>query len=108
MPPKGVTGSTITMLNDTCRQPDSAHPAGPAIEAKEKKMPEPRANTRRVRPTGRRCEKDGEKWTPHSRQRTAPLAGKKVWQALTDPAHLREWASLLKPMGAWGTVGNHG
>src|SRR2546426_8110832 len=27
----------------------------------------------------------------HSRQTTAPLAGK-VWQALTDPAQLREWA----------------
>jgi hypothetical protein len=27
----------------------------------------------------------------HSRQTTVPLAGK-VWQSLTDPAHLREWA----------------
>ena len=27
----------------------------------------------------------------HSRLRTAPRAGK-LWQALTDPAHLREWA----------------
>ena len=40
---------------------------------------------------GARIEKDGEKWTlvlvrelRHSRD--------KVWQALTDPAHLREWA----------------
>jgi len=26
MPPTDVTGSTITMLNDTCGQPHSAHP----------------------------------------------------------------------------------
>ena len=43
------------------------------------------------RAVGARIEKDGEKWTlvlvrelRHSRD--------KVWQALTDPAHLREWA----------------
>jgi uncharacterized protein YndB with AHSA1/START domain len=39
----------------------------------------------------------------HSRQRTAPLAGK-VWQALTDPAHLREWAPF-EADGSLGTVG---
>src|SRR5438128_6192697 len=41
----------------------------------------------------------------HSRQRTAPLAGK-VWQALTDPAHLREWAPFEADgnLGAVGTT----
>ena len=41
--------------------------------------------------SGARVQKDGEKWTlilvrelRHSRE--------KVWQALTDPAQLREWA----------------
>jgi uncharacterized protein YndB with AHSA1/START domain len=41
--------------------------------------------------SGARIQKDGEKWTlilvrelRHSPQ--------KIWQALTDPAHLREWA----------------
>src|SRR5206468_7455204 len=41
--------------------------------------------------SGAQVRKDGEKWTlilvrelHHSRE--------KVWQALTDPAHLREWA----------------
>src|ERR1022692_2786815 len=29
----------------------------------------------------------------------------KVWQALTDPAHLREWAPF-EADGSWGTVGN--
>ena len=40
----------------------------------------------------------------HSRQRAAPLAGK-VWQALTDPAHLREWAPF-EADGSLGTVGS--
>jgi hypothetical protein len=37
------------------------------------------------------------------RQRTAPLAGK-VWQALTGPAHLREWAPF-EADASLGTVG---
>src|SRR4030081_3476883 len=38
-----------------------------------------------------------------SRQRTAPLP-EKVWQALTDPAHLHEWAPFDTD-GSLGTVG---
>ena len=54
---------------------------------------------------GARVEKDGEKWTlvlvrelRHSRQ--------KVWEALTDPAQLREWApfEVDGSLGAVGTV----
>ena len=36
-------------------------------------------------------EKDGEKWTLIL-VRELRHAPEKVWQALTDPAHLREWA----------------
>ncbi len=52
---------------------------------------------------GAQIRKDGEKWTlilvrelRHSRE--------KVWQALTDPAHLREWAPF-EADGSLGTVG---
>ena len=52
-----------------------------------------------------RVQKDGEKWTlilvrelRHSPER--------IWQALTDPAHLREWAPFVTDgsLGAVGTV----
>jgi uncharacterized protein YndB with AHSA1/START domain len=69
---------------------------------KEQKMTEPElytpgpANLARV-------QKDGDKWTlilvrdlRHSRE--------KVWQALTDPAQLREWAPF-EADGSLGTVG---
>ena len=53
--------------------------------------------------SGAHIQKDGEKWTlvvvrelRHSRE--------KVWQALTDPAHLREWA----PFDADATLGRVG
>jgi len=53
--------------------------------------------------TAARVQKDGEKWTlvlvkdlRHSPE--------KVWQALTDPAHLREWA----PFDADGSLGTAG
>jgi uncharacterized protein YndB with AHSA1/START domain len=52
---------------------------------------------------GAQVRKDGEKWTlilvrelRHSRE--------KVWQALTDPAHLREWAPF-EVDGSLSTVG---
>jgi uncharacterized protein YndB with AHSA1/START domain len=52
---------------------------------------------------GAQVRKDGEKWTlvlvrelRHSRE--------KVWQALTDPAHLREWAPF-EADGSMATVG---
>jgi uncharacterized protein YndB with AHSA1/START domain len=41
--------------------------------------------------TGARVEKDGEKWTLIL-IRNLRHAPDTVWQALTDPAHLREWA----------------
>jgi hypothetical protein len=54
--------------------------------------------------SGAQIRKDGEKWTlilvrelRHSRE--------KVWEALTDPAHLREWAPFDAD-GNLGTVGN--
>jgi len=53
--------------------------------------------------SGAQIQKDGEKWTlilvrelRHSRE--------KVWQALTDPAHLREWAPFDAD-GSLDTVG---
>ena len=53
--------------------------------------------------SGAEVRKDGEKWTlvlvrelRHSRER--------VWEALTDPAHLREWA----PFDADGSLGTAG
>ena len=54
---------------------------------------------------GAQVQKDGDNWTlilvrqlRHSRE--------KVWQALTDPAHLREWAPFDadRSLGAVGTV----
>ena len=41
--------------------------------------------------TGARIEKDGEKWTLVL-VRQLRHAPEKVWQALTEPEHLREWA----------------
>ncbi len=53
--------------------------------------------------SGAQIRKDGEKWTlilvrelRHSPER--------VWQALTDPAHLREWAPF-EADGSLGTIG---
>jgi len=53
--------------------------------------------------SGAQVRKDGEKWTLiHVRElRHSP---EKVWQALTDPAHLREWAPF-EVDGSLGTVG---
>ncbi len=52
---------------------------------------------------GAQVRKDGEKWTLIlvREMRHAP---EKVWQALTDPAHLREWA----PFDADGNLGTVG
>src|SRR5258705_13301700 len=47
--------------------------------------------------------KDGEKWTLIL-VRELRHAPEKVWQALTDPAHLREWAPF-EADGSLGTVG---
>ena len=52
---------------------------------------------------GARVRKDGEKWTLVL-VRELRHAPEKVWQAITDPAHLREWA----PFDADGSLGTAG
>ncbi len=53
--------------------------------------------------SGARVRKDGERWTLIL-VRELRHAPEKVWQALTDPAHLREWAPF-EVDGSLGTVG---
>jgi hypothetical protein len=55
--------------------------------------------------SGAQVRKDGEKWTLIL-VRELRHSPEKVWQALTDPAHLREWAPFVVDgsMGAVGTV----
>jgi hypothetical protein len=53
--------------------------------------------------SGAQVRKDGEKWTLIL-VRELRHAPEKVWQALTDPAHLREWAPFDAD-GSLGTVG---
>lgn len=55
--------------------------------------------------TGAKVQKDGERWTlVLVRELRHPPT--KVWQALTDPAHLREWAPFDadRNLGAIGAV----
>jgi|SRR5262249_54823090 len=52
---------------------------------------------------GAQVQKDGEKWTLIL-ARELRQAPEKVWQALTDPAELREWA----PFDADGSLGTAG
>jgi uncharacterized protein YndB with AHSA1/START domain len=52
---------------------------------------------------GARVRKDGEKWTLIL-VRELRHSPEKVWQALTDPAHLREWAPF-EADGSLDTVG---
>jgi len=52
---------------------------------------------------GAQIRKDGEKWTLIL-VRELRHSPEKVWQALTDPAHLREWAPFDAD-GSLGTVG---
>jgi len=52
---------------------------------------------------GAEVRKDGEKWTLIL-VRELRHSPEKVWQALTDPAHLREWA----PFDADGNLGSAG
>jgi hypothetical protein len=73
-------------------------------KTEEKKMTEPElyapgpANLAGV-------QKDGDKWTLIL-VRELRHSPEKVWQALTDPAHLREWAPFVTDgsLGAVGTV----
>ncbi|HEY2391953.1 MAG TPA: SRPBCC family protein [Candidatus Angelobacter sp.] len=53
--------------------------------------------------SGAHIQKDGEKWTLVL-VRELRHSPKKVWQALTDPAHLREWA----PFDADGSLATAG
>jgi uncharacterized protein YndB with AHSA1/START domain len=53
--------------------------------------------------SGARVRKDGEKWTLIL-VRELRHSPEKVWQALTDPAHLRQWAPF-EADGSLGTVG---
>src|ERR1700675_1903794 len=54
---------------------------------------------------GAQIRKDGEKWTLIL-VRELRHSPEKVWQALTDPAHLREWAPFVTDgsLGAAGTT----
>ena len=52
---------------------------------------------------GAQIQKDGDKWTLIL-VRELRHSPEKVWQALTDPAHLREWAPFVTD-GSLGTVG---
>ncbi len=54
-------------------------------------------------PTGAEVRKEGDKWTLIL-VRELRHSPEKVWQALTDPAHLREWAPF-ETDGSLGTVG---
>jgi uncharacterized protein YndB with AHSA1/START domain len=54
--------------------------------------------------SGAQVRKDGEKWTLIL-VRELRHSPEKVWQALTDPAHLREWAPF-EADGSLGTAGN--
>ena len=53
---------------------------------------------------GAQVQKDGEKWTLIL-VRELRHSPEKVWQALTEPAHLREWAPF-EADGSLGTVGS--
>ena len=53
--------------------------------------------------SGARVQKDGEKWTLIL-VRDLRHPPEKVWEALTDPAHLRAWAPFDTD-GSLGTVG---
>src|SRR5215471_17886478 len=53
---------------------------------------------------GAQVRKDREKWTLIL-VRELRHSPEKVWQALTDPAHLREWAPFVAD-GSLGTVGS--
>src|SRR6202022_1472340 len=71
-------------------------------EDKEKKMTD-REQYAPGPASGAQVRKDGEKWTLIL-VRELRHSPEKVWQALTDPAHLREWAPFDVD-GSLGTVG---
>jgi uncharacterized protein YndB with AHSA1/START domain len=78
-----------------------------SIHANEEKGEEKMMNDREQyapgAASGAQVRKDGEKWTLIL-VRELRHSPEKVWQALTDPAHLREWA----PFEADGSLGTAG
>jgi hypothetical protein len=58
-------------------------------------------------PSGAEVRKDGDKWTLVL-VRDLPHPPAKVWKALTEPEHLREWAPFDSDryLGAVGTANN--
>ena len=104
MPPTDVTASKIAMLNDTCGNliQVTQLSAGRLDSAKEKKMTDREQYTPGPA-SGAQVRKEGEKWTLIL-VRELRHSPEKVWQALTDPAHLREWAPFDAD-GSLGTVG---
>src|SRR3984893_14178386 len=72
------------------------------IHAKEKKVTDREQYTPGPA-SGAQIRKEGEKWTLIL-VRELRHSPEKVWQALTDPAHLREWAPF-EVDGSMGTVG---
>ncbi len=101
------------------RQPHSAHPANTLLNAAVPHIGAATIHTTvkgdRVKrmttreqytpgpPRGAQVRKDGEKWTLIL-VRELHHAPEKVWLALTDPAHLREWAPF-EADGGLATVG---
>jgi uncharacterized protein YndB with AHSA1/START domain len=77
-------------------------PSWHAIHAEEKKVNE-HAQYSPGPASGAQVRKDGEKWTLIL-VRELRHSPEKVWQALTDPAHLREWAPFETDENL-GTVG---
>ena len=75
----------------------------PNVSTKEKKMTDREQYTPGPA-SGAQVRKDGEKWTLIL-VRELRHSPEKVWQALTDPAHLREWAPF-EADGSLGTVGH--
>src|SRR5581483_5705450 len=104
MPPTDVTASRIAVVKDTCGnliqitqllwQGGDSSGEEQMIEGQQY-VPGPAS--------GARIRKDGEKWTLIL-VRQLRHAPEKVWQALTDPAHVREWA----PFVADGNLGTPG
>src|SRR5512137_1161562 len=77
-------------------------PSWQAIHAKEKKVTDREQYTPGPA-RGAQVRKDGEKWTLIL-VRELRHSPEKVWQALTDPAHLCEWAPF-EVDGSLDTVG---
>jgi uncharacterized protein YndB with AHSA1/START domain len=100
----GSIPSVLVRLRGCSQMP--SRPNGSIIthekEDKEKKMTDLEQYTPGPA-SGAQVRRDGEKWTLIL-VRELRHSPEKVWQALTDPAHLREWAPFDAD-GSLGTVG---